>query len=142
MANFEKSLEIGKRIESIVLNRVRESDPFALIIRGKFKQFDIYSPSTNTRIEVKSDIQSQHTNNFLIEVYMYGKPSALLSTEADIWCFFDNKDLILQEGYQQRVITGKGDTKSKRCYLIPTKEIYLIANKVESVHEEERIKTI
>ena len=153
MANFEKSLEIGKRIESIVLNRVRESDPFALIIRGKFKHFDIYSPSTNTRIEVKSDIQSQHTNNFLIEVYMYGKPSALLSTEADIWCFFDNKnliwvypnhikDLILQEGYQQRVITGKGDTKSKRCYLIPTKEIYLIANKVESVHEEERIKTI
>ena len=71
MANFEKSLEIGKRIESIVLNRVRESDPFALIIQGKFKQFDIYSPSTNTRIEVKSDIQSQHTNNFLIEVYMF-----------------------------------------------------------------------
>jgi len=86
-------------------------------------------------------------------VYMYGKPSALLSTEADIWCFFDNlnliwvkptriKDLILEKGYTQRVITGKGDTKSKRCYLIPTKEIYSISNKVESVHEKERIKTI
>ena len=83
MPNFEKALEIGKRIEEIVLNRVRESDPFAIIIKGKFKQFDIYSPSTNTRIEVKSDIQSQHTHNFLVEVYMYGKPSALLSTEAD-----------------------------------------------------------
>tara|TARA_R110000803_G_scaffold61969_3_gene122096 strand:- start:3361 stop:3822 length:462 start_codon:yes stop_codon:yes gene_type:complete len=153
MPNFEKALEIGKRIEGIVLSRVRESDPFAIIIEGKFKQFDIYSPSTNTRIEVKSDIQSQHTHNFLVEVYMYGKPSALLSTEADIWCFFDNlnliwvkpgkiKDLILEKGYPQRVITGKGDSKPKRCYLIPTKEIYSISNKVESVHETQRIKTI
>ena len=52
------------------------------------------------------------------------------------------KDLILEKGYPQRVITGKGDSKPKRCYLIPTKEIYSISNKVESVHETQRIKTI
>tara|TARA_R100001510_G_C7632322_1_gene191008 strand:+ start:91 stop:546 length:456 start_codon:yes stop_codon:yes gene_type:complete len=147
MPTFNESLLNGQRVEKIVLDRVRESDPFALPIPGKFHQFDLYSPMTNTRIEVKSDMQSQHTNNFLIEVYMYGKPSALLATEADIWVFYDGnnliwvhpdniKDLILERGFQQRLITGNGDKEAKRCYLIPTRDIYQIANKVESCHEE------
>tara|TARA_R100000995_G_scaffold84368_2_gene62823 strand:- start:1551 stop:2000 length:450 start_codon:yes stop_codon:yes gene_type:complete len=146
MPTFKEALLSGKRIEQLVLDRVREQDPFTLPIPGKFKQFDLYSPSTNTRIEVKSDQKSQHTNNFLIETYMYHKPSGILSTEADIWVFYDGnnliwviperiKNLILEKGYQQRLITGKGDTEAKRCYLIPTQEIYAIANKVESVDE-------
>ena len=81
MSTFKESLETGSRVEKLVLDRVRENDPFALLIRGKFPKFDIYCPSSNTRIEVKSDLQSNHTNNFLIEVYMYSKPSALLITE-------------------------------------------------------------
>jgi hypothetical protein len=77
---------------------------------------------------------------------MYGKKSALLSTEADIWVFYNGenliwvlpesiKDLIIENGYQQRVITGKGDTVPKRCYLIPVQEIYSISTKMESAHE-------
>ena len=146
MPTFNEALYYGKQIEQLVLDRIREQDPFALPIPGKFKQFDLYSPSTNTRIEVKSDQKSQHTNNFLIETYMYHKPSGILSTEADIWVFYDGKnlvwvkpekikDLILEKGYQQRLITGKGDTEPKRCYLIPTHEIYSISTKVESIHE-------
>ncbi len=146
MPTFNKALLYGKKVEKLVLKRVRESDPYALLIPGKFKQFDLYSPSSNTRVEIKSDIKSQETNNFLIEVYMYGKRSALLSTEADIWVLYDSinliwvlpsdiKDLILERGYQQRLITGKGDETAKRCYLIPTQEIYSIATKVESLNE-------
>ena len=149
MPTFNKALLHGRRVEQLVLDRVRESDPFALPIPGKFEQFDLYSPMTNTRIEVKSDIKSQETNNFLIEVYMYGKKSALLSTEADIWVFNDSvnlvwvnpnkiKDLILENGYQQRLITGKGDKAPKRCYLIPTREIYSVATKVESVNVQDQ----
>ena len=149
MPTFNKALQLGQRVEQIVLDRVRESDPFALLIPGKFPQFDLYSPLSNTRIEVKSDIQSQETNNFLIEVYMYGKRSALLVTEADIWVFYDAinliwvspdniKDLIIERGYAQRLITGNGDKEAKRCYLIPTRDIYQIAKKVESVSEEEK----
>ena len=146
MPTFNKALLYGKKVEKLVLKRVRESDPYALLIPGKFKQFDLYSPSSNTRVEIKSDIKSQETNNFLIEVYMYGERSALLSTEADIWVLYDSinliwvlpsdiKDLILERGYQQRLITGKGDETAKRCYLIPTQEIYSIATKVESLNE-------
>lgn len=146
MPTFNEALLYGKKVENLVLERVRESDPYALLIPGKFKQFDLYSPLSNTRVEIKSDIKSQETNNFLIEVYMYGKRSALLSTEADIWVLYDSinliwvlpsdiKDLILERGYQQRLITGKGDDTAKRCYLIPTQEIYSIATKVESLNE-------
>ena len=70
MPTFNEALLYGKQIEQLVLDRIREQDPFALPIPGKFKQFDLYSPSTNTRIEVKSAQKSQHTNNFLIETYM------------------------------------------------------------------------
>lgn len=129
-----------------MLDRIRETDPHALPIMGKFSQFDLYSPSTNTRIEVKSDFKSQETNNFIIEVYMYGKKSGLLVTEADIWVFYDEyslvwvkpnkiKDLILENGYQQRVITSKNDNVPKRCYLVPIREIMQIASRVESVNE-------
>tara|TARA_R100001082_G_C4303274_1_gene133397 strand:- start:3 stop:449 length:447 start_codon:yes stop_codon:yes gene_type:complete len=146
MPNFQDSLEYGSEVEKLVLDRVRESDPFALLIKGKFPKFDIYCPSSNTRIEVKSDQQSNHTGNFLIEVYMYHKPSALLVTEADIWVFYDGsnliwvnpndiKDHILEKGYPQRTLTGKGDTTSKRCYLIPVSAIYQISTKMESINE-------
>mgnify|MGYP003676520385 FL=1 len=145
MPAFNEALLYGKKVEQLVLDRVRETDPFTLPIPGKFHQFDLYSPMTNTRIEVKSDLKSQETGNFLIEVYMYGKKSALLATEADIWCIYDGsnliwvlpeaiKDLIIEKGYQQRVITGQGDTQSKRCYLIPIQEIYSISTKMESVN--------
>ena len=146
MPTFNQALLLGKRVEQLVLDRLRQTDPFALPIPGKFKQFDLYSPSTNTRIEVKSDQKSQDTSNFLIEVYMYSKRSGILSTEADVWVFYDGKnliwvkpdkikDLILEKGYQQRLITGKGDSVSKRCYLIPVQEIYTISTKVESIDE-------
>ena len=69
MPTFNEALLYGKKVEKLVLERVRESDPYALLIPGKFKQFDLYSPSSNTRVEIKSDIKSQETNNFLIEVY-------------------------------------------------------------------------
>lgn len=145
MPNFNDSLEYGSQVENLVLNRVREHDPFALLIRGKFPKFDIYSPSSHTRIEVKSDVKSNHTGNFLIEVYMYSKRSALLVTEADVWVFYDGdnliwvnpnhiKDLILEKGYTQRTLTGKGDSNSKRCYLVPVNDIYQIATKMESIN--------
>ena len=146
MSTFKESLETGSKVEKLVLDRVRENDPFALLIRGKFPKFDIYCPSSNTRIEGKSDLQSNHTNNFLIEVYMYSKPSALLVTEADVWVFYDGTNLIwvhptdiknhiLEKGYPQRTLTGKGDTTTKRCYLVPTTEIYQIATKMESIND-------
>ena len=94
MPVFNDALRMGKDIENKVLDRIREHDPFAIIIKGNFPQFDIYSPSTNTRIEVKSDLQSQDTNNFLIEVFHYGKRSALLVTEADIWVFYTGFHLV------------------------------------------------
>lgn len=143
---FNKALLQGKQVEQLVLDRVRENDPFAIIIDGKFPQFDIYSPSTNTRIEVKSDLKSQETKNFLIEVHHYGKASALLISEADIWVFYDGqyliwvkpskiKNVILEKGLPQRTLVGDGDTVPKRCYLVPTKDIIEIAERMESIHE-------
>lgn len=146
MPNFRNALKLGQKVELFVLNRIQAQYPKACIIQGSFAPFDIYIPETHTRVEVKSDQKSQYTGNILIEVYHFGKPSAILATEADKWVFYDGKkliwvnplsikDLILKNGYKQQTLTGEGDNIPKRCYLVPKQDIVEISDYVEIVHE-------
>ena len=146
MPAFATALRFGQRVELLVLDRIHVQDPKACIIQGSFSPFDIYIPETHTRVEVKSDQKSMNTGNYLIEVHHYGKPSALLTTEADIWALYDGsqlvwvkpskiKDTILKNGYRQRTLIGDGDKVPKRCYLIPKDDINQIADYIEEIDE-------
>ena len=128
--NFDESLFVGQLFENIVLNYVHTKYPKAYRFEGYKKEYDIIVPETNTTIEVKSDFKSNYTGNFLIEVYMFSKPSGLITTEADWWVIIDGssmswikpeeiKDIILVNGIEQRDFVGKGDTESKKAYLVP-----------------------
>ena len=137
---FQDDLIAGERIEKIVLRNIKlgqtplfgEAFPNAYKIDGYFKGYDLFIPEVGVRIEVKRDVKSQETGNIVVEIEYGGKPSALSTTEADYWVFWDGKCWIWTSpwrikqairGLPLREFTGKGDPKPKKAYLCPVGKI-------------------
>ncbi len=127
--NFIKDLKRGRDIEEFLLNKIKNKYPCATLIDGKFKDYDLFIPETNKKIEIKGDYRSCETGNIIIELSMYDKPSALLTTKADYWIIFTGQELlyitpikiiecILTNNIQSRKLTGFGDTQPKIACLI------------------------
>ena len=132
--NFKESLRSGKETENEILNIIKSKYPDAYIYDGYKKEWDIIIPELRKTVEVKRDYKSNYTGNYVVEVYMFGKPSGVITTTADYWVFSDGKkytwikpgvikNIILVEGYHQREFIGDGDVESKRAYLVPKKSI-------------------
>ena len=148
MPDFSKALFIGKKVEQLFYNRLLKKEKLPYLIEGSFKPFDIYTAGDHTRWEVKCDMKSNYTGNYLIEVQHYGKPSALMTTKAEYWVYYDSKmwvvaepikikELILKEGYKQIKSVGNGDEHHKLCYLIPKLDIIDISRWKLRVSDEE-----
>jgi hypothetical protein len=127
---FKRDLKVGQELEQKVLKNIHKKYPSAVLIPGKFKPFDIYVPETGHKIEVKADYKSQETGNIIIEVLMYDKPSALLSTEADYWIICTGEEYlwttpqkivqcIILHNIRCQDILGDGDSQVKLACLIP-----------------------
>ena len=129
MSSFYESLESGKEIERLVLSTIKKKYPTAYIIEGYYKYYDIFIPEKNIGVEVKRDEKSKYTGNIVVEIEFDGKPSALSTTRADYWVFYDGECYIWIEPDKLRSIcpifeeirtfVGKGDTKEKKAYLMP-----------------------
>jgi hypothetical protein len=117
----------GKQIEQQLLDKLKVKYPSATII-DKYKGYDIWIPEINKSIEVKADEKSNYTGNIVVEIEMYGKPSALMTTTADYWVFYDGKfwcimlkeiiQCIFLNKLQHTEFVGNGDTQSKKAFLI------------------------
>tara|TARA_B100001287_G_scaffold37936_1_gene27218 strand:+ start:652 stop:1101 length:450 start_codon:yes stop_codon:yes gene_type:complete len=129
---FRKDLALGKEVEEKILSSIRKKYPSAVLIPGKFKEYDIFIPENNSKVEVKVDYKSQETGNILVELYMFSKPSALLATEADYWVIDTGPEIlwttpkkilecILLNNINSQKIIGDGDTAEKIACLIPEK---------------------
>jgi hypothetical protein len=127
---FQKDLLTGQQLENRVLSNIRKKYPTAVLIPGKFKPYDIFVPEKDLKIEVKADYKSKETGNIIIEVLMYGVPSALLSTEADYWIIDTGEEqmwikpnkiieCIILNNIKCQEILGDGDTQVKMACLIP-----------------------
>ena len=129
MSSFYESLESGKEIERLVLSTIKKKYPTPYIIEGYYKYYDIFIPEKNIGVEVKRDEKSKYTGNIVVEIEFDGKPSALSTTRADYWVFYDGECYIWIEPDKLRSIcpifeeirtfVGKGDTKEKKAYLMP-----------------------
>tara|TARA_R110000772_G_scaffold19344_1_gene54027 strand:- start:646 stop:1065 length:420 start_codon:yes stop_codon:yes gene_type:complete len=135
MNTFERDLKIGKIHENIILKRIKNKYPKAYIIDGYCKDWDIFIPELNFGIEVKFDKKSLETNNIVIEIEMNGKPSALATSKSKWWVIYDGdkynwfiidniKKCILDNKLKYVQFIGKGDTKSKKAYLIKKELLY------------------
>jgi hypothetical protein len=129
MNTFDEDLEDGHNAEREVLNLLKTKYPCAVIISGYCKEMDIYVPEIHKRYEVKKDFKSKYTGNLVVEIAMYDKPSALMTSKADAWVFVTPtkyafvereriKDCIIENNLQYKTFVGNGDTESKNAYLI------------------------
>jgi hypothetical protein len=127
---FKEALIDGVEYEMIVLNFIKEKYPSAYKIEGYFKEYDIYVPENDIKIEVKLDKKSTITGNLVVEIEMFNKPSALFTTKSDYWVFCDGielmwispnkiKDIIIWNGLKAVTFIGNGDTQKKRAVLVP-----------------------
>jgi hypothetical protein len=144
--NFKKDLQRGRKIEEKILDICRQKYPCAVLIDGKFKDYDLFIPETNKTIEIKGDYRSCETGNIIIELMMFNVPSALLTTKADYWVIFTGKELlwttpikivecITTNNISSRNLTGQGDTASKVACLIPIETFKKYCFKIEDSNE-------
>ena len=128
MSTFKTDLERGQRIERLVLNTLKQKFNSASLIDA-YKGYDIWIPEIHAGVEVKYDPMSNKTNNIVVEFEMNGKESALLTTTAKWWVFYDGlkfvwftpKDIIkciFDNKLTHVQFTGSGDSKSKKAFLI------------------------
>jgi len=129
-SSFKKDLQRGTKVEDFVLQKIKNKYPEARRMTGYCKEYDIWIPEISQGIEVKYDPKSNETGNIVIEIEMGGKPSALSTTKAHQWIFYDGKNLVSMEPRlikeciyrnQLRLVsfTGPGDEQSKKAYLVP-----------------------
>ena len=134
VTTFKEDLKRGIEVEKQALQILKKTYPSASLI-DKYKGYDIWIPETHKSVEVKYDPMSNVTGNVVVEVWMYDKPSALLTTTADYWVFYDNSNFvsiqpkkicecIMLNEVPLRVFTGKGDTVSKKAYLVPKQLLF------------------
>ena len=126
---FHRDLKKGKEIEQLVLKFVKSVYDDAYIVDGYCKDWDIYIPSREFGIEVKSDLMSRKTGNIVVETSFNGRPSALETTKAKLLVFYTGDKLIFTTPENIRKVitkhrlrevsfTGKGDTASKTAFLV------------------------
>ena len=129
MKTFRKDLARGIKVEDMVLQRIQRKYPQAHRINGYCKAFDLWIPEIKQGVEVKYDPMSNQTGNIVVEIEMFGKPSALMTTKASHWVFYDDnifvsikpseiKKCIKDNDLRTVKFTGRGDQHSKIAYLI------------------------
>jgi hypothetical protein len=127
--SFAADLERGLEIERKVLKIIHKKYPQAHIVTA-LKEWDIWIPEIEIGIEVKYDPMSCQTGNIVIEYEMNGKSSALMTTEAKWWIFYDGEVMfsitpkqIIQVIFDKRmtfqIIRGIGDMYAKKVFLVP-----------------------
>ena len=141
MDTFDEDLKVGQSAERDVLKLLQTQYPSAVIIPGYCKEMDIYVPEIHKRYEVKQDFKSKHTGNLVVEISMYGKPSALMTSKAEAWVFVTPskyafiereriKDCIIENNLQFATFVGKGDDEPKSAYLIKEELLFSYAYKI------------
>jgi len=129
---FQHDLKRGIDIELKALAIIQKKYSSASLI-NKFKGYDIWIPELHKSVEVKYDPMSNETGNIVIEIEMFDKSSALITTKADYWVFYDDNkfvsikpmdivNCIFLNKLIYKEFIGNGDTKSKKAFLVP-KEI-------------------
>lgn len=131
--SFQIDLERGVEAERKVLETLQILYPCATLVNA-FKGYDIWVPELELGVEVKYDPMSNETGNFLIEYEMNNKPSALMTTTAKLWAFFDDTRImfikprsiircIFDLRLTHRVIRGPNDFADKKCFLVPKQSL-------------------
>ena len=89
--SFDEAYKSGSEAEDEVLEIIQKKYPRAHRTKGYFKEYDIYVPETDDKIEVKRDKCAVETGNFFVETMYDDKPSGIETTESSFWVWVDNE---------------------------------------------------
>lgn len=131
---FKNDLTRGINVELILLEKLKKKYPSSTLINA-YKGYDIWIPEISKSIEVKYDEKSNETGNIVIEIEMFNKPSALMTTKADYWVIYDGKifcmilpmqiiKCIFDLKLTYREFIGSGDNNKKKAFLIPKDKLF------------------
>ena len=141
MSNFHLDLERGVAVENKVIGMIREKYPCACRILGDFKDYDIWIPEISAGVEVKYDVRSKETNNFVIEIESRDSLSGLMTTKAKFWVLYDDKTFCVIKPSEiiKCIILNKltyseffcsGDNFKKKAFLIKKEMLSKYASKI------------
>lgn len=88
--SFKEDLSHAKRVENDLAGLLCRRGRVLWCGANDDKRWDIeanMSDGTVKTIEVKNDMLYERTGNIGVEFSSWGKPSGILTTEADWWCF-------------------------------------------------------
>lgn len=134
--------ERGILIELLALEMIKKKYPCATIVDA-FKGYDIWIPELHKSIEVKYDPMSNQTGNIVVEIEMNGKASALITTTADYWLFYDDNVFVMMNPmsiinciFQLKLhyveFVGSGDKSSKKAFLVPKDVLFKCGKQLEA----------
>ena len=138
---FHRDLARGKQVERWILGMIKQKYPSAFMPKNYVKEFDIAIPELDMTIEVKADEKSKYTGNLVVEIEFDGEPSALATTTADWWVWWDGKSIAwitpeliwrcIEDNRLSPVsFVGKGDVKKKKAFLIKKDRLYQYAHTI------------
>jgi hypothetical protein len=139
---FQKDLQRGLSVERKALQMINKKYPQAYMAEA-LKEYDIFIPEKNYSVEVKYDPMSNITGNFVVEIEFNGKPSALMTSTATYWLFYDDEEwfwikpmeiisCIFLNNLRWVEFIGDGDTKSKKVFLIRKEILKNFPKKIEN----------
>ena len=139
---FQKDLERGIDVELKALTKIQSMYPCATLVNA-YKGYDIWIPELHKSVEVKYDPMSNQTGNIVIEIEMNGKASALITTTADYWLFYDDNVFVMMKPMsitnciflnklQYVEFVGEGDKASKKAFLVPKDVLFKCGKQLEA----------
>ena len=140
--SWQNDHERGIKVEQLALEVIHKKYPCATIVNA-FKGYDIWIPELHKSIEVKYDPMSNKTGNIVVEIEMNKKASALITTTADYWLFYDDHvfvmmnpmsiiNCIFQLKLQYVEFVGEGDKSSKKAFLVPKDVLFKCGKQLEA----------
>jgi hypothetical protein len=141
MDSFKQDLSRGIQVENMLLDILKRKYPASTLVNA-FKGYDIWIPEIHKSIEVKYDEKSNETGNVVVEIEFNSNPSALMTTTADYWVFYDGQQFvsiepkeiikcIFMNRLQYVEFVGKGDTKPKKAFLIKKDSLFAYGKTVK-----------
>lgn len=124
--NFVRDLAVGKETEKEAAKLLEKHFEFDSLEFNNDNKYDIktISGEDSKTFEVKTDLMCGRTGNFAIEYECRGKPSGIVTTEADYWIYkLDDgfymttvevfKGIIEEEKYFRMVTGGDRGSNTK-----------------------------
>lgn len=127
--NFRRDLKVGQQTEKEAAEKLKQHFNFDSLEFNNDKKYDIKATigEVSRTYEVKTDLMCGQTGNFALEYECRGKPSGIVTTEADYWIYklddgfymisVESLKNLIDEGKYFRMVSGGDRGSNTKMFL-------------------------